>query len=147
MKTMQFETSSPEETKKIASDLASTLKGGEVIKAYGDLGAGKTAFCQGLGKALGVKGIINSPTFNLIKVYQGSRFTLYHVDCYRLEKADEERKDLGLEEVMGDSHYITYIEWPMYGNEELLNYHPVITVKFEVLDEERRRISIEDERF
>lgn len=147
MKTTTFETSTPEETKKIASDLASTLKGGEVIKAIGELGAGKTAFCQGLGKALGVKGIINSPTFNLIKVYKGSKFTLYHVDCYRLEKADEERKDLGLDEVLGDKNIITYIEWPMFGSDYLLAYHPVITLKFDVLDEERRRITIEDERF
>lgn len=147
MKTTTFETSTPEETKKIASDLASTLKGGEVIKAIGELGAGKTAFCQGLGKALGVKGIINSPTFNLIKVYKGSKFTLYHVDCYRLEKADEERKDLGLDEVLGDKNIITYIEWPMFGSDYLLSYHPVITLKFDVLDEERRRITIEDERF
>lgn len=140
-------TSSPEETKALAEQLASSLSGGEVIKAYGDLGAGKTAFCQGLGRALGVKGIINSPTFNLIKVYQGTKFTLYHVDCYRLEKADEERKDLGLEEVMGEKNIITYIEWPMYGNEALLSYHPVIEVHLEYLGEEKRRVTIKDERF
>lgn len=147
MKTEEYITSSSSETKEIAARLASTLQGGEVIKAIGEMGCGKTAFCQGLGKALGVKGIINSPTFNLIKVYQGTRLTLYHVDCYRLENADEERKDLSLDEVMGDPQYITYIEWPMYGSDDILSYHPVITITLTYLDDEKRKIVIEDERF
>ena len=147
MKKTEFISESPEETKKFAADLASTFQGGEVIKAIGEMGCGKTAFCQGLGKALGVKGIINSPTFNLIKVYQGTHFSLYHVDCYRLENADEERKDLSLDEVMGEKNIITYIEWPMYGNDYVLSYHPTITVTLTYLDEEKRKIVIEDERF
>jgi tRNA threonylcarbamoyladenosine biosynthesis protein TsaE len=146
MKTTEYISNSAEETKKIASDLAKTLKGGEVILASGPLGAGKTAFCQGLGKALGVPGIINSPTFNLIKIYQGKAFTLYHVDCYRLETADEARKDLGLDEVFGDPKIVSYVEWPMYGNGYLLAYHPVIRIEFTYLDEEKRKIVINDER-
>ncbi|MFA6624785.1 MAG: tRNA (adenosine(37)-N6)-threonylcarbamoyltransferase complex ATPase subunit type 1 TsaE [Bacilli bacterium] len=146
MKTIQYLTETAEETKKIARDLAMTLKGGEVILATGPLGAGKTAFCQGLGKALGVEGIINSPTFNLIKVYKGKTKTLYHVDCYRLENADEEKKDLGLDEVFGDPDTISYVEWPMYGNNYLLDYHPVIKVDFTYLDEDKRKIVITDER-
>lgn len=147
MKVTEFISDSPERTKEIAAKLASTLKGGEVIKAIGEMGCGKTAFCQGLGHALGVKGIINSPTFNLIKVYQGKDKTLYHVDCYRLENADEERKDLSLDEDMGDENIITYIEWPMYGDSFVLNYHPVITLHLTYLDENKRKIVIEDERF
>jgi tRNA threonylcarbamoyladenosine biosynthesis protein TsaE len=147
MKITEYVSNSPEETKKIASELVSTFHGGEVIKAIGDMGCGKTAFCQGIGKALGVKGIINSPTFNLIKVYQGEKITLYHVDCYRLEGVDEERKGLALDEVMGDKKIITYIEWPNYGSEDIINYHPVITIKLSYLDDEQRKIVIEDERF
>lgn len=147
MKVNEYITTSPEETKKIAADLVSTFLGGEVILALGPLGAGKTAFCQGLGKALGVKGIINSPTFNLIKVYNGTKKTLYHVDCYRLENADEERKEIGLDDVMGDENIITYIEWPMYASESVLNYHPIIKVEIEYIDEEKRKITIHDERF
>ncbi len=146
MKTTEYITNSSEETKQIATQLARTFKGGEVILATGPLGAGKTAFCQGLGKAIGVKGIINSPTFNLIKVYKGSKFTLYHVDCYRLENADEERKDLGLDEVLGDKSIITYIEWPKFGNSYLINYHPVIKVELTYIDEEKRKLVITDER-
>lgn len=146
MKTNVFYTSSSEETKKIAADLASSFKGGEVILAYGDMGAGKTAFCQGLGIGLGVKGIVNSPTFNLIKVYNGTKFNLYHVDCYRLENVDEERKDLGLSEIIGDEKNITYIEWPIYASNDILTYHPIIEVHIEYIDEEKRKITIKDER-
>lgn len=147
MKTTEYITESAEETKKIATQLTKTLHGGEVILAEGSLGAGKTAFCQGLGKALGVERTINSPTFNLIKTYQGKPYQLYHVDCYRLENADEERKDLGLDEVLGDKGIITYVEWPAFGNGYLLHYHPVIRLTFTYLDEDKRKIIIEDERF
>ncbi len=146
MKVREFITESKEQTQEIARRLVSTFHGGEVILATGPLGAGKTAFCQGIGKALGVKRIINSPTFNLIKVYQGTEYMLYHVDCYRLETCDEERKDIGLDEVLGDPSIITYVEWPCYGNKTLLDYHPVIRVELTYLDEEKRKIVIQDER-
>lgn len=146
MKREEYITNSKEETQAIAKKLVSTFQGGEVLLATGPLGAGKTAFCQGVGKALGIKKIINSPTFNLIKVYQGEKYTLYHVDCYRLENADEERKDIGLDEVLGDKNIITYVEWPNFANDTLLSYHPVIRVEITYLDEEKRKIVIEDER-
>lgn len=146
MKKEEYISNSKEETYEIANHLVSTLIGGEVIKAIGEMGCGKTAFCQGIGKAIGVKGIVNSPTFNLIKVYQGEKFSLYHVDCYRLENADEEKKDIGLDEIMGEKDIITYIEWPNYGDESILSYHPVITVTLSYIDENKRRILIEDER-
>lgn len=147
MKKTEYISHSANETKEIASNLAKTFTGGEVIKAIGEMGCGKTAFCQGLGKAIGVKGIINSPTFNLIKVYQGNIYQLYHVDCYRLENADEERKDLSLDEVMGEKNVITYIEWPNFGNKFIIEYHPIIQVTLTYIDEESRKIVIEDERF
>jgi len=140
-----FLTESAEETKAIARSLGASLKGGEVLFARGPLGAGKTAFAQGLGEGLGVTGIINSPTFNLIKVYSGTRLTLYHVDCYRLEKADEARKDLGLDEVMGDPGVVTYVEWPEFGNEALLDFRPRILVTIEVVSETQRKVTVEDE--
>lgn len=146
MKTTEYLSNSSEETKQIAQELSKGLKGGEVILAIGPMGAGKTAFCQGLGKGLGVTKVINSPTFNLIKIYKGNPFTLYHVDCYRLENADPERKDLGLDEVLGDKHIITYIEWPMFADSCVLNYHPIIKVNITYIDEFKRKLVIEDER-
>lgn len=146
MKSESFITSSPEETKKIALGLANSLKGGEVIFAFGEMGAGKTAFCQGLGKGLGVNKVINSPTFNLVKVYKGTSLTLYHVDCYRFEGVDDEKKDMGIDEYLGDKSSIFYVEWPIFASQEMSSFHPRITLTIEYIDEERRRITIEDER-
>ncbi|MFA6830250.1 MAG: tRNA (adenosine(37)-N6)-threonylcarbamoyltransferase complex ATPase subunit type 1 TsaE [Bacilli bacterium] len=146
MKTYEYITSTPEETKEIAMNLASTFQGGEVILASGPLGAGKTAFAKGLGKALGIEGVINSPTFNLVKVYNGKEKTLYHIDCYRLENTDEERKDLGLDDIIGDKDCITYVEWPDFASSEILNYHPLIKVSISYLDDDKRKLVITDER-
>lgn len=68
------------QTKEIASNLTQYLKKGNVITLEGDLGAGKTTFTKGIGKALGVKRHITSPTFTIIKEYQGS-MPLYHIDA------------------------------------------------------------------
>lgn len=142
-----IETASSEETRKVAQDLASTFVGGEVVLALGTLGAGKTCFSKGIGKALGVKETINSPTFNLIKVYQGDRLSYYHVDCYRLEDVDERRKDIGLEDFVGEKDTVTYIEWPEFAPAFLKGFERnAVVVTFEILDEDRRRITIDDRR-
>ena len=94
------------ETQGIASKLATYLQPGQVITLEGDLGAGKTSFTQGLAKGLGVTRVVNSPTFTIIKEYQG-RIPLYHMDVYRLEDGHE---DLGFEEYFfGEG--VTVIEW------------------------------------
>jgi len=78
----------------------------DVIILEGDLGAGKTTFTKGLAKGLGVKRVVNSPTFNIIKEYKG-RLPLYHMDVYRLAESEE---DLGFDEYFyGEG--ITVVEW------------------------------------
>lgn len=97
-----------EDTQKLAKNLAEYLTPGCLLTLEGDLGAGKTSFTQGLARGLGVKGIVNSPTFTLIKEYEGNQFPFYHMDVYRisLEEADE----LGLEEYFfGEG--VTVVEW------------------------------------
>lgn len=89
--------------------LVSYLKPNTVITLTGDLGAGKTTFTKGIGRGLGVKKVINSPTFTIVKVYRG-HLPLYHFDAYRLEDNDNE---LGFEE-MFESGGISVIEWPQY---------------------------------
>lgn len=145
MKSLILSLNTLEDTKEAAKNLLSTLKGGEVILASGDLGCGKTTFFQFLGKEAGVSKTINSPTFNLLKIYQGSIFTFYHADYYRLENATEESKDIGLEEVVGDENTITYIEWPCFASKSILNYHPQIRLNFSY-ENEGRKLVIEDER-
>lgn len=78
-----------EETYALAKQIASTLKGGEVILLSGDLGAGKTTFTKGLAKALGIDDEVTSPTFTILNVYEDGRLKLNHLDMYRVESADE----------------------------------------------------------
>src|SRR5699024_9340822 len=85
----QIQTGSEVETMKLAAKLASLLKPGDVITLEGDLGAGKTTFTKGIAHGLGVKRVVNSPTFTIIKEYSGE-LPLYHMDVYRLENSDED---------------------------------------------------------
>lgn len=101
-------TNSAQETKELAKKLAPVLCGGDVISLTGDLGAGKTCFTQGLAQGLGIKEVVTSPTFNLIKEYPG-RLNFYHFDVYRLQ-SELELIYLGYEEYFfGEG--VTVIEW------------------------------------
>lgn len=95
------------DTELLAGAIASASTAGMVIGLDGDLGAGKTAFSQGYARHLGVEGIVNSPTFTIIKEYEG-RLPLYHMDVYRisLQEADE----LGLDEYFYGQG-VCLVEW------------------------------------
>ena len=105
---IQLRTDDVGATQAVAGALASMVSGGEVIVLSGDLGAGKTAFTQGFGAALGVDERITSPTFTLVHEYVG-RLALHHVDVYRLVDAGEVF-DLALPEMLDDGG-VTVIEW------------------------------------
>ena len=105
---MKYITNSYEETERVAAELAKSLKGGEVIAMYGDLGAGKTAFVRGLARALGIEGHITSPTFTIMNAYNG-RLPLYHFDVYRIADPDE-MYEIGYDEYIG-SDGVCVIEW------------------------------------
>ncbi|EMD17272.1 YjeE family ATPase [Eggerthia catenaformis OT 569 = DSM 20559] len=104
--------------------LGEVLEAHTVITLNGNLGAGKTTMTKGIGQGLGVKKIINSPTFTILKVYEG-RLPLYHFDAYRLEGTDD---DLGFEEIFDDEG-VCVIEWAEFIEE--------------ILPAERLEISIE----
>ncbi len=78
-------TASVEATRDLAAAVAGLARAGDVVVLAGDLGAGKTAFVQGFGRALGVEERITSPTFTLVHVYEG-RLPIHHLDVYRLEQ-------------------------------------------------------------
>lgn len=102
----EIEVHSVQETEAIAERLASFLAPPDVILLEGDLGAGKTTFTKALAKALGVTRTVNSPTFTILKQYEG-RHPLNHLDVYRLADSEE---DLGWDELFyGDS--ISVVEW------------------------------------
>jgi len=100
-------TTSAVKTQALAAALAPLVRDGDLLVLVGDLGAGKTAFTQGLGAALGVEGPITSPTFTLANRYEG-RLVLNHLDVYRLEVLAEVH-DLALAELSDDG--VTVIEW------------------------------------
>lgn len=96
------------ETIALAERLAHWSEPGTVIALDGDLGAGKTRFSQAFAAALGVPGIVNSPTFTIIKEYEGQSLPFYHMDVYRL--SIEEADDLGLDDYFfGEG--VTIVEW------------------------------------
>ena len=97
---MQITTNNEQATFDFAKDFAGKLKGGEIIGLIGELGAGKTVFAKGLAAGLGIKEIITSPTFVLMKIYPVTNKKnikqLVHVDAYRVARG-EELTGIGLE--------------------------------------------------
>ena len=109
---------------------------GEVITLKGQLGAGKTTFSQGFASGLNIKGVINSPTFNIVKCYFDSLLPLYHIDAYRLEDLHQ---DLGLEEyIEGDG--VCLVEWAEFIKEVIPD--ELLKIEIEILENEERVISI-----
>lgn len=134
-------TNNPEDTIRLGIELAKTLSKGDVVALYGDLGSGKTTFTKGIGQGLGVKDShhINSPTFVLIKEYNG-RLPIYHIDLYRLDNL-QDIENIAIEEyIYGDG--ISVIEWAERMKKLLPKKH--IAVKFTVIGETERDIKIED---
>ncbi len=140
---MKIITKSEQETYGFAKKYAKTLKGGEIIGLVGDLGAGKTIFTKGLAVGLGIKDIVNSPTFVLMKIYNVKNETseikkLVHIDAYRI-KSSSEITNIGLEDYI-DKKNVIVIEWP----KKCKNILPKNTVLIGIknLSETKRSINI-----
>lgn len=124
------------ETQELGKLIAKQSFKGEVITLKGQLGAGKTTFSQGFASGLNIKGVINSPTFNIVKCYFDSFLPLYHIDAYRLEDLHQ---DLGLEEyIEGDG--VCLIEWAEFIKEVIPD--ELLKIEIEILENEERVISI-----
>ncbi len=106
----KYLSSSEEQTKEIAQQLAKTSKN-HIFALSGELGAGKTIFVQGFAKGLGIQDKIISPTFVLIRQHKipNTAKTLYHLDLYRLGDTVNP-KELGLEEIWSDPNNIVSIQ-------------------------------------
>lgn len=98
----------PEDTARIAGELARRLRPADVILLNGDLAAGKTTFVKAVAAALKSTDVVTSPTFTLAQFYATDSMPLLHIDTYRLESIGEYR-DLGLSEYQDDS--VSLIEW------------------------------------
>ncbi len=130
------------ETKKLAKKFAKTLVGGTRILLNGDLGAGKTTFARFLAKALGVKDEVTSPTFTIMKEYQGKRYKLFHFDMYRLSGGSE-ASEFGFEDYIYNVDYnaIVIIEWSERVQDVIKG--DFITINIESLGDTKRKITIE----
>ena len=105
---MEITTTSPEETARLGRLLGEACRGGEVILLNGDLGAGKTTLTQGIARGLGVTVPVVSPTFIVLREYEG-RLPLYHFDFYRVEHT-ERAVDLEFDDYLGGDG-VCVIEW------------------------------------
>ena len=107
--TTVFDSASPAATRRLGEQLGRLLDAGDVVALLGGLGAGKTAFVQGLARGLGVTSArVASPSFTIVNEHAG-RLPLYHVDLYRLE-------DAAALEAIGFSEYlarggVAVVEW------------------------------------
>ncbi|MEI8033538.1 MAG: tRNA (adenosine(37)-N6)-threonylcarbamoyltransferase complex ATPase subunit type 1 TsaE [Chlorobiaceae bacterium] len=138
----QFASRSAEETRAIARQFASSLKGGEVVALSGQLGAGKTEFMRGVTEFFGCDDQLSSPTFPIFNIYQGSLqgepLTIHHFDLYRIDSL-RELEALGFDEYI-DSADLSFVEW----SDRFPQYAGIYsaTVLLEHSGEEMRAISI-----
>lgn len=133
---------SAEQTKRLGTRLGILLKPGDVICLSGELGAGKTVFAAGIGKGWGTKSPVTSPTFNLVHEHQRDRDgqTLYHLDCYRLNGA-EDAETIGFEDILISGHGPIVIEWPEHIEEALPENR--LWIELRVLEPTRRNFIFE----
>ncbi len=125
------------DTMELAQNIESEKFKNMVICLDGELGSGKTIFVKGFASALGIKDNITSPTFNLIKEYNGGEMDLYHMDMYRIE---------GDADSIGITDYFTkggvcIIEW----SDLIKDYLPDerLDIKFKIIDENTRVLVLE----
>ena len=121
------------ETIELAQNFESEKFPNMIICLNGELGSGKTVFTKGIANALGIKETITSPTFSIIKEYEGE-LPLYHLDVYRL---DEASNDIGIEEYFSKGG-IVVIEWA----ENIKDILPEerLDIKIKVLGENKRSL-------
>lgn len=123
---------------KLGEIIGSKLFPSSVITLLGDLGAGKTTLTKGIGKALGITKTINSPTFTIMKVYEG-KMMLYHMDVYRLSEASG---DEYLEEYFSLGG-VSVIEWAQ--NIEYLLPEEQLRITINTLSSEEREVILESD--
>jgi tRNA threonylcarbamoyladenosine biosynthesis protein TsaE len=119
-------TRSAEETRKLGADLAAVARAGDVLALFGGLGAGKTELAKGLATGLGVRDVVNSPTFVLMAEHAG-RLALFHLDLYRLA-GPEEVVTAGLMDERRAGG-VTVIEWADRMGSLLPPHHLAVTIE------------------
>ena len=134
---MEHESSSPEETERIAATVAAELRPGDVVTVSGELGSGKTTFVRGACRALGVEGPVTSPTFTVGHRYRG-HVDVSHLDLYRFEGVSP--AEWGDLEPYFDGA-VCFVEWPEAAGDGLPD--PRFRVRLSHAGEDRRLISVQ----
>ena len=139
---MEYISNNTEDTEKIAEMFSKSLKPGDIITLDGDLGAGKTYFTAALCRALGVKEIVQSPTFTIVNEYRNAPVPVFHFDVYRISCADE-MFDIGFDDYLfGEG--ITVVEWADNIRELFdMPYYEIRILKDQSISEDFRKIKIE----
>ena len=129
---------------KSGDQLAKSIEQNLVIYLSGDLGSGKTTFTKGLIRGLGFDGLVTSPTFSLVDRIETELFLIWHIDLYRLERA-EEIIELELhEEPNYKKPSIMIIEWPEKGHHLILP--PDVEISFDTTKiKDERKIELKDD--
>ena len=133
----EFISRSPEQTRRIGTRLGGLLRNGDVVCLYGELGAGKTTFVQGIAQGWGSTDRVTSPTFVLINQYhRADDAEMYHLDAYRLKDASD-AEILDLEDLIDRGILLT--EWPERIQSALPPEHLWIEMHW-IADEQRRMV-------
>jgi len=119
---------SAEATERAGEALARLVEPGDVVSLCGDLGAGKTCLAKGVARGMGVEEPVTSPTFNILLVHPGRALTLFHLDLYRLEDADE-LEDIDFRGTL-ESGGVSLIEWGDRFPEALPDDHLSVEISF-----------------
>lgn len=136
MKQWTMNIASQRDTEALAAWFSEQAWSGMVIALDGDLGAGKTTFSKAFAASIGVQEIVSSPTFTIIKEYEGKELPFYHMDVYRLSL--EEADELGLDDYFYGNG-VTIIEWANLITEILPPQY--LSLYIEYIDEGQRMIT------
>lgn len=140
-RTLDFVSTSVAQTERLGIRLGELLEPSDMVCLSGELGAGKTALARGVGRGWGTPLRVTSPTFIMVNEYPRPRdgSILYHIDCYRLERAAD-IATVGLEDILDDGSAVI-IEWP----EHIVDLLPVdrlwITMTYDSPTRRRMRMS------
>lgn len=123
---MKLEIDSAQEMQKLGASLAKTAQAHDLLLLNGDLGAGKTTMTQGLGRELGIRRPVKSPTFTIVREYREGKMPLFHMDFYRLENDDLSSIDLN--SYLAEPGMVV-IEWPQLIMDDLPDDYLQLTIK------------------
>lgn len=112
----------------LGATFSTQLRGGDIVYFQGDLGAGKTTLVRGILIAMGHSGAVTSPTYTLVEPYSFEGLTVFHLDLYRLNSAND-LEMMGIREMVG-ADSICLVEWPDRGDGVLPRADVLIQIEY-----------------